>query len=163
MPASHTAVRDRLRGLGRHGDDAEADRLLARRRARARRCRARSGRRSRCPTLRGSLSKMRRDDEAARAQAVVAARSPSRVARADEREAMRVVRAEDALDAIDEQRDVVADAALAELTEVREVAPDLRGVDLGELGEPRRGDRLLPSSRSWSRTLRYDGSRSMTP
>ena len=97
---------------------------------------------TRVPTLRGSLSNIP-------ATMKPRVRSPSywaiartEVARSDDREPLDVVRAEDALDAVDEQSDVVAHPALAELPEVRQVAPDLRGIHLGELGELGRGYRL---------------------
>ena len=84
----------------------------------------------------------RRDHETSRPQAVVLGDRRSQVSGADDRDALHVVGAEDVLDAVGEQLDVVADSALAELAEVREIAADLSGVDLGHLGEPRRGDRL---------------------
>ena len=143
MPAAARRSATRLGRLGRHRDDADADRLLRDDRGRARRC-ADDQVADAAPTLCGSLSKIADTTKPCLPQTVVVRDRRAEVARTDEREPVHVVGAEDALDPVDQRADVVADAALAERAEVREVAPDLRGVDVRELAEPRRGDRRLP-------------------
>src|SRR5581483_4978313 len=64
--------------------------------------------------------------------------------RADERNVVLALRAQDLPDLRQQRVDRVADSALAELAEVREVAADLRRVDVRVIGDLLRGDPLLP-------------------
>ena len=82
----------------------------------------------RLPTFRESLSKIAAHDESTVPQAVVACDGRAEIARADDGDAVRMVGAEDSLDAVDEQRDIVPDAALAERAEEGQVPADLRGI-----------------------------------
>jgi hypothetical protein len=59
---------------------------------------------------------------------------------------MNMMRPEDLLNSIDQQRDVVPDAPLAELPEIGEIPAYLRGIYLGQLGKPSRRHRLRPLS-----------------
>ena len=141
IPAAAEQVGDVLGTLGGNGDDSEEDRLLAHDPLELADRPDDEVSDSRSHLARIAVEE-RRHHEAARPQAVVLRDGRAQIARADDRDPLHVVRAEDVLDAIAEQLDVVADAPLAELPEVREVSANLRGVDLGHLGEPRRGDRL---------------------
>ena len=64
-------------------------------------------------------------------------------ARADERDVVLPLRAQDLADLAEQRVDVVADAALAELAERRQIAPDLSRVDVRVLRDLLRGDALL--------------------
>ncbi len=64
-------------------------------------------------------------------------------ARADERDVVLPLRAQDLADLAEQRVDVVADAALAELAEGREVAADLGGVDVRVVRDLLRGNPVL--------------------
>jgi len=63
--------------------------------------------------------------------------------RADQRDVVLALRAQDLPDRVEQELDRVADPALAELAEVGQVAADLRRVDVGVLGDLLRGDPRL--------------------
>src|SRR5262249_40057479 len=65
-------------------------------------------------------------------------------ARADERDVVLALRAQDLADLAEQTVDAVADAALAELAEAGEIAADLSGVDVRVVGDLLRGDPFLP-------------------
>ena len=101
MPGGGQPVGHGLRRLRRDGDDADADRLVRDDPLELVDVAHDEVADPRCRPCAGSLSKIADDDEPVLAQPVVARDRRAEVARADEREPVRVVGAEDLLDAVD--------------------------------------------------------------